>query len=129
LVVVPLMNDPREVLIEAEDYDRLKQLGLTSCWRMTRPGTRYEMPIVTVARRSITVARLVMECGDGEEARYRSRNRPNLTKANLRRVRSRTAMHDDTAVGVSRAMDAMRKRIARACPQEKLRRALADLGA
>lgn len=129
LVVVPLMNDPRHVLIEAEAYDRLKPLGLTSGWRMSRPGTRYETPTITVARRSISIARLIMECGDGEEARYRTRDRLNLTRENLKRVSSGTAVHDDTTEGVNQAMEAMRERVARACPQEKLRRVIAGLRA
>lgn len=121
LALVPLYGErDRCAVLDAADFDRLAAAGVPAHWWIDRRGTRYEAPCVSIAGRPVGVARLILECGPGEGVHYVTRDRLNLCRENIRRVRMRRAFRDHGARAVSEAQAAMRERVASCQPRARL---------
>lgn len=68
--------------IASEDYSLLIELGLSESWNLS-PRGYVIAPCCRASGSSVLVARVLMDCGPGQNIIYLDRNRKNLLRSNL----------------------------------------------
>ncbi len=91
---VTLGNSGKEAVIFKEDWDEMRDLGLTANWNLHALGY-VSAPSVYASGRHIQVARVLLDAGRGEGCRYADGDKLNLRRENVYKVEDRKAIRRD----------------------------------
>jgi hypothetical protein len=83
LVLVPLTNAHKSVILYQEDFNRLIEAGVDPRWRLQ------SNQILERGRGGLSVTRLVAHAGEGQKVRVLDKDPCNLRKSNLITVKGR----------------------------------------
>jgi len=105
IVKVPLDNaELRWAVVDAEDFDRLQNAGLTGLWFAVNDGgdrLYVRTTCVDVSGGQVTVARAILGLGRGEVVRYRAGDRLDLRRCSIQSERG-AAKRDDMGLALDR---------------------------
>lgn len=86
IVQVPLANAPgRFATLDADDFDRLREAGVSDQWTLNGDGhgNAYVRVAIRTKGRLVSVARLIVGAPAGRVVKYYDGNRTNLRRRNL----------------------------------------------
>jgi hypothetical protein len=83
IVLVPLKDgdNPPYAILNQADWDTLMDLYCSEIWNINSDGNVCLW--ASIAKRQVTVARLIMDAGPGEQIYHKNRNKLDLRKTNL----------------------------------------------
>src|SRR2546425_2774895 len=78
VVKVKLANSKVKATVDRADYEELMQLGVSPRWIFAQGQV-----CVTQKRRPVSVARMILDAGEGHKVRFLDQNQLNLRRSNL----------------------------------------------